>query len=64
MTVVGVDGCSSGWCGACYDDGNISIDIYPNIQDLIKECSKAVLILIDIPIGLGDEKIIREMLRC
>jgi predicted RNase H-like nuclease len=55
MSVVGVDGCPSGWFAVRLEAGGHScFDVFPRIEDLWSEWQDASLILIDIPIGLSD----------
>ncbi len=61
MKVVGVDGCKYGWCSAINCDGIIHINIYKNIEKLLLKSADVDAILIDIPIGLGDEFIVRDL---
>lgn len=52
---VGVDGCRAGWFSVGFGNGKEwDIGIYPDINSLYEHYSKAILILIDIPIGLRD----------
>ncbi len=61
MKVLGVDGCKYGWCSASNNDGRIEISIYKNIEQLLLDSPGADMILIDIPIGLGDEFVVRDL---
>lgn len=49
---VGVDGCPAGWFAVVLDGDRWQCYVYPNIQALWAALHDAVLILIDIPIGL------------
>ncbi len=56
MNVAGVDGCKAGWFCTIHMDGDLSNNVFPDVQSLYVNCvSKGIrLILIDIPIGLLD----------
>jgi len=55
---VGIDGCRAGWFVVClYAKSKFKIDIFKDIYALWDKYFNAKIILIDIPIGLPDEKI-------
>jgi len=55
MSVVGVDGCRSGWLAIrLQHTGKWEVKIHPDIHSLWENCRDAGLIFIDIPIGLPD----------
>lgn len=57
MTVVGVDGCKSGWFAVRLEPGErYSFKVFRWIEELWNEWGNVSLILIDIPIGLSDTK--------
>lgn len=61
MTLLGIDGCRSGWCVASLVNNQITVRIHSKIYEIINYYSEANIILIDIPIGLGDHKITRDL---
>lgn len=67
INYIGVDGCRAGWFAVGFGDSDEwDIGVFPNIRFLYEQYSKARLILIDIPIGLKNErtcdKEVRKML--
>jgi predicted RNase H-like nuclease len=55
FSVLGVDGCRAGWISVeTKNQLHWNIEMFSTIQDLWERYSKALLILIDIPIGLRD----------
>ena len=52
---VGVDACRAGWVAVRRDQqGKWDVGVYPRISDLLEAHRHAVLVLIDMPIGLPD----------
>jgi predicted RNase H-like nuclease len=55
ITCIGIDGCQAGWiCSYKEDQKEWKFEIFPKIENFWKEFSYAILVLIDIPIGLKD----------
>lgn len=53
MKFIGIDGCKIGWFYTALDQSQQwEVGTFPNIKDLWKAHNDAILILIDIPIGL------------
>lgn len=61
MTLLGIDGCRSGWCVASSVDASLDVQVFSNFQEVSDYFSKPEFILIDIPIGIGDQKISRDL---
>jgi len=53
--MIGIDGCKSGWCVA-YGLDEVTIEVITDIAELKERLQETPLALIDIPIGLPDEK--------
>ena len=54
-TVVGVDGCKTGWVSVALTGDEAEVKVFDNIRQLWKAYKGASVILVDIPIGLLDE---------
>ena len=54
-TVVGVDGCKTGWVSVALTGDEAEVRVFDNIRQLWNMYKGASVILIDIPIGLLDE---------
>ena len=56
MQIAGVDGCKGGWICISKDllSGEISTEVFPSMAGLLKRMPKAVVLAVDIPIGLPD----------
>ena len=54
--IVGVDGCRGGWLCISQDlnDRRINSRVYPSVRELISQEPQALIIAVDIPIGLTD----------
>lgn len=61
MQVVGIDGCKAGWCVVSYADDQYQCDMFPTFAEILQKHSKADIILIDIPVGLGNSLIPRDL---
>ena len=51
---VGIDGCRNGWITAILDNGNLRIERYKTVLDIIREFPTADAYLIDMAIGLPE----------
>lgn len=60
MKTVGIDGCRAGWIAISFDDKNSGYRILESDQELGETFDKYDCIFIDVPIGLEDEKYVRE----
>jgi predicted RNase H-like nuclease len=57
MNYIGVDGCKKGWFYVSLDErDHWETDVTPDIQHLIDRFQEARLVLVDIPIGLREER--------
>jgi predicted RNase H-like nuclease len=63
MTVLGIDGCRAGWCVSAIDVGKFEVSLKSNIHEIIRGYPDFDVALIDIPIGLGDNHIARDVER-
>ncbi len=61
MTTLGIDGCKAGWCAAELTESEFSITIFSEFSGLIEKFESADIMLIDIPVGLGDQKTERDL---
>ncbi len=61
MTLLGIDGCRCGWCVASFFDNEINVKVHSTIQEISDHSPDVDLALIDIPLGLGDQKISRDL---
>lgn len=56
MNAVGIDGCRAGWLFiGIDDDGSVVFGTAGTLTALWKQCSRASVVLIDIPIGLSEK---------
>lgn len=56
LVFVGADGCKTGWFTVLLSENtDWKVKVFPDVSRLWKEFSNALIILIDIPIGLRDE---------
>lgn len=53
--VVGVDGWSGGWVAVTLGEGRVSVTDHPTFADVLTAAAEAVVIGVDIPIGLPAE---------
>ena len=51
---VGIDGCRNGWIAAILDNGNLRIERYETVLDIMREFPTADAYLIDMAIGLPE----------
>ena len=51
---IGIDGCRKGWIAAILDNGNLRIERYKTVLDIIREFPTADAYLIDMAIGLPE----------
>ncbi len=56
MKYIGVDGCHYGWFAVILEEARWQIDIFKDIFELWEKHHDAELILVDIPIGLPDNR--------
>lgn len=61
MKVLGIDGCKAGWCVVSCTDDQYECDMFPKFADVLEKHRNADIILIDIPIGLGNSVIPRDL---
>lgn len=61
MKVVGIDGCPAGWIAIICKDSDWSYGVFSSIEELVFEISDADYYLIDMPMGLGDNNITRNL---
>lgn len=61
MTVVGIDGCPAGWIAIICKDDEWSFGVFSSIDELVSEFPQADYYLIDMPMGLGDKHITRNL---
>lgn len=56
MKIAGVDGCKGGWFCISKDllSAEISAEVFPSLESLLKRISRPVVLAIDIPIGLPE----------
>jgi predicted RNase H-like nuclease len=54
MRVAGVDGCRGGWAIAHFQAGRIEFEIVPDFAGVIARTRAAIMVAIDMPIGLAD----------
>ena len=55
MQVIGVDGCKGGWVAVALEDGVFAgATRYPDFRELVKAQPDALVIAVDIPIGLPE----------
>lgn len=59
--VIGIDGCRSGWCVAIIAHGKMNIEVYPHLTDCLELLSHSEVNLIDMPIGLADTTVSRDI---
>jgi predicted RNase H-like nuclease len=59
--MIGVDGCRVGWCVAIYQESGLTIEVFDKIETIGKNFPSPELMLIDIPIGLGDRRVDRDV---
>lgn len=50
--LVGVDGCKAGWLAVCERNGQLSVELWPNLDSLFEQ--SWTFACVDIPIGLAD----------
>lgn len=61
MTVIGIDGCRTGWCVATFEHDQLQVGLYRTLDEIIKDSDRPSAILIDTPIGLGDKTLTRDV---
>jgi predicted RNase H-like nuclease len=61
MTFTGVDGCRSGWLLAAISSSSFNWQLYATLPELYTNHSHSEIIYIDIPLGLSDRNIKREI---
>ncbi len=59
--IVGIDGCPGGWIAIAYKNGIWQDNVFQKIDDLISNYPDYEYYLIDIPIGLTDAKVKRNI---
>src|SRR5215471_17084563 len=52
QTLVGVDGCPSGWIVVAESDDGLNACVYPDWMSVMRDHGRGSLIAVDIPIGL------------
>jgi predicted RNase H-like nuclease len=59
--VIGVDGCRYGWCAAILEYKKAKIELFRSFEELAKWAFPAQRVWVDIPIGLGNKEIQRNV---
>jgi predicted RNase H-like nuclease len=60
-SVLGIDGCRAGWCVATFENDQIKVGLYKSFEEIIHTHDLPAAILIDIPVGLGDKTVVRDV---
>jgi predicted RNase H-like nuclease len=61
MTVLGIDGCRYGWCVAAFKGEVFDLSLKLNLDDIVVAYPDLELALIDMPVGLGDKSLDRDL---
>lgn len=61
MTILGIDGCRYGWCVAAQTFDRFHISLFYSFEEIILFYPAPAVVLIDIPIGLGDKTTSRDV---
>lgn len=61
VTVLGIDGCRSGWCVAALQGGYLEVSLKSTLDEIVAAFPHFELALIDMPIGLGDKHLGRDL---
>lgn len=64
--VIGIDGCRAGWCLIGFENGNYFFELHPHFHSIFTQHPRAVLFLIDMPMGLastGEVRVLEQLAR-